>query len=445
MKFYNREEELEALNKVRELSFNEHSMFTVLTGRRRIGKTSLIKKSCNNTPTVYLFVSRSNEALLCQSFAEEIRTALNIFVPDGIISFAELFQFLMDVGTRAKFNLVIDEFQEFFFINSEVYSKMQHIWDSYRLKSNINLVVSGSVYTLMTKIFKDEKEPLFGRADRILKLMPFSISVLKEIMTDNGIPLPECNEELLALYSFTGGVPKYVEMLVENGCHGLMDVMVDFMVQPDSPFLTEGKNLLIQEFGKQYGNYFSILASIANGKNTLTEMESLMGNISLSGQLKRLEEDYELIKKKRPLFAKEGSQTVRYEISDMFLRFWFRYFVKYQNLIELQNYTLLGDIIKKDFPTYSGITLWLYFRKKMMESHEFIDIGSWWSGKNNSNQNEIDIIGIYADNKRALVAEVKRKGREFKPEHFKQKIDFIRTKILSNYEIESCCLSMNDM
>ena len=264
-------------------------------------------------------------------------------------------------------------------------------------------------------------------------------------MTDNGIPLPECNEELLALYSFTGGVPKYVEMLVEIGCHGLMDVMVDFMVQPDSPFLTEGKNLLIQEFGKQYGNYFSILASIANGKNTLTEMESLMGNISLSGQLKRLEEDYELIKKKRPLFAKEGSQTVRYEISDMFLRFWFRYFVKYQNLIELQNYTLLGDIIKKDFPTYSGITLEMYFRKKMMESHEFIDIGSWWSGKNNSNQNEIDIIGIYADNKRALVAEVKRKGREFKPEHFKQKIDFIRTKILSNYEIESCCLSMNDM
>ena len=98
MKFYNREKELEALNKVREFSFNEHSMFTVLTGRRRIGKTSLIKESCNNTPTVYLFVSRSNEALLCQSFAEEIRTALNVFVPDGIISFANLFQFLIIVA-----------------------------------------------------------------------------------------------------------------------------------------------------------------------------------------------------------------------------------------------------------------------------------------------------------------------------------------------------------
>ena len=99
-------------------------------------------------------------------------------------------------------------------------------------------------------------------------------------MTDNGIPLPECNEELLALYSFTGGVPKYVEMLVENGCHGLMDVMVDFMVQPDSPFLTEGKNLLIQEFWKNSMEIiFSILASIANGKNTLTENGKPYGGI----------------------------------------------------------------------------------------------------------------------------------------------------------------------
>lgn len=153
MKFYNREKELEALNKVRELAFNKHSMFTVLTGRRRIGKTLLIKKSCDSTPTVYLFVSRSNEAALCRSYTDEIRTALNIFVPEGINTFADTFQFLMDTGTRMKFNLVIDEFQEFFFINPEIYSKMQNIWDEYRLKSNVNLVVSGSVYTLITKIF----------------------------------------------------------------------------------------------------------------------------------------------------------------------------------------------------------------------------------------------------------------------------------------------------
>lgn len=442
MKFYNREKELEALNKVRELSFNKHSMFTVLTGRRRIGKTLLIKRSCDGTPTVYLFVSRSNEAALCRSYVDEIRSALNVFVPDGISTFADTFQFLMDTGTRMRFNLVIDEFQEFFFINPEVYSKMQNIWDEYRLKSNVNLIVSGSVYTLITKIFKDEKEPLFGRADRILKLMPFTTSVLKEILIDHA---GHCsNEELLALYTFTGGVPKYVEMIIDNGDYSISR-MVNFMITQDSPFLTEGKNLLIQEFGKQYGNYFSILTFIANGKTTIPELESMMGNITLAGQMKRLEEDYEIIRKKRPIFAKDTTKNVRYEISDMFLRFWFRYFTKYQKLIELQNYKVLSEIIINDFPTYSGETLEMYFRQKMIESQEFIDIGSWWAGKNNNDQNEIDIIGIYADSKRALVAEVNRQRKNFKPELLQQKIEFICTKILSKYEIESKCFTMEDM
>ena len=103
-------------------------------------------------------------------------------------------------------------------------------------------------------------------------------------------------DDLLALYTFTGGVPKYIEQFMDNGCTS-MENMVDFMLQPDSSFLTEGQALLIQEFGKKYGNYFSILSAISNGKNTLPEMETVMGGMSLGGQLKRLEEDYDLIKK----------------------------------------------------------------------------------------------------------------------------------------------------
>lgn len=272
--------------------------------------------------------------------------------------------------------------------------------------------------------------------------MPFTTSVLKEILIEYA---GHCsNEELLALYTFTGGIPKYVEMIIDNGDYSIPG-MINFMVAQDSPFLTEGKNLLIQEFGKQYGNYFSILTFIANGNTTIPEMESMMGNISLSGQMKRLEEDYEIIRKTRPIFSKDTTKNVRYEISDMFLRFWFRYFIKYQKLIELQNYKVLSEIIINDFPTYSGETLEMYFRQKMIESQEFIDIGSWWAGKNHSDQNEIDIIGIYSDSKRALVAEVKRQRKNFKPELLQQKIEFIRTKILSKYEIESRCLTMEDM
>lgn len=440
MKFYNREEELQMLDKGRHTSFELHSQMTVLTGRRRIGKTSLILKSCEDTPTIYLFVSRSNEAALCKSFTESIASVFNMYVPEEK-SFSRLFQFLMELGKREKYNLVIDEFQEFFYINPEVYSKMQDIWDRTRKDSHVNLIVSGSVYTLMNKIFRDYREPLYGRADSILKLSAFTTPVLKQILAD--YKSDYSNDDLLALYTFTGGVPKYVEFLMDKGCTD-MESMVDAILKQDSTLLTEGKTMLIQELGKKYGNYFSLLAAIAGGSNTFPILEEEMGK-NMGGLLNRLEDDYELIKKKRPILAKEGTQAVKYEISDLFLRFWFRYFVKYQQYIEIGNLKGLADIIKSDYPTYSGLTLEMYFRQRMIESHNFRDIGSWWQGKNNTDQNEIDIVGIYADNKRALIAEVKRQRKNFKPELLEKKVEVIRNKILSKYEIESMCLTLQDM
>ena len=93
MKFYNREKELALLEKTRQIAFTQHSQMTVLTGRRRIGKTKLILKSCEESPTVYLFVSRSNEAMLCRGFAQHINSVLsNIFIPESIDSFADVFE-----------------------------------------------------------------------------------------------------------------------------------------------------------------------------------------------------------------------------------------------------------------------------------------------------------------------------------------------------------------
>lgn len=441
MKFYNREKELATLEKVRNMAFSNHSQMLVLTGRRRIGKTSLIFKSCEGSPTVYLFVSRSNEADLCARFISEIRQSLDVYIPE-IFKFGELFRFLMDLGKRMKYNLIIDEFQEFYYINPEIYSLLQDVWDRYRKESHVNLIISGSVYTLMNKIFRDAKEPLYGRADSILKLQPFTTSVFKEILADHK---PDyAKDDLLALYTFTGGVPKYIELFMDNGCTG-MESMVDYMLQPESPFITEGRALLVQEFGKKYGNYFSIISAISNGRTTLPEIEAAMGGVSLGGQLKRLEEDYGLVRKKRPILSKESSQAVRYEVSDMFLRFWFRYFIKYQSYIEIQNYERLAGIIKDDYTTFSGIALEMYFRRQMMESKEFAEIGSWWQGKNSAQQCEIDIVGLYAGGKRALVAEVKRQAKNFKPELFANKIETLRNKALFNYEIESRLFTMDDM
>ena len=443
MKFFDRKSELAQLERQRKIAFNDHSQMTVLTGRRRIGKTMLIRKSCEESTMVYLFVSRSNEAMLCSGFAKVINETLkSIFVPIQIDSFADLFEMLMRAGRTEKFNLVIDEFQEFFYINPTVFSKIQDIWDRYKDTTHVFFVASGSVYTLMNRIFLDAKEPLYGRCDSIIKLKPFATNVLKEVLAE--YKPGYTSEDLLALYAFTGGVPKYVDLLMQNECTDV-NAMIDYIVQPYSTFVDEGNALLIQEFGRKYGNYFALLADIAGGRNTLAELGQSMGDTNIAGHIKRLEEDYELIAKKRPIFAKEATQTVRFEISDLFLKFWFRYFVKYRSMVELENYGLLAELIKADYPTYSGLVLESYFKQKMAESGEYRNIGSWWQAKKGKEACEIDIVGIKADNKTAVVAEVKRLRKNFKPDEFAKKVELIRNKVLANYAIDAICLTMEDM
>ena len=121
-------------------------------------------------------------------------------------SASSLFQYMMEIAGQRAFNLVIDEFQEFYNINNSIYSDIQNIWDRYRKETKMNLIVCGSIYSLMNKIFQNNKEPLFGRADIIIKLSPFSLPVLKEIMYDYYPTYT--NDDLLALYTFTGGIPK---------------------------------------------------------------------------------------------------------------------------------------------------------------------------------------------------------------------------------------------
>lgn len=141
-------------------------------------------KAVEDMPTVYLFVGRKSEATLCSEFIPVIGQSLDVFVPMEIRTFRSLFQYLMELSSQKPFNLVIDEFQEFYNINESVYSDMQNIWDTYRKKSKMNLIVSGSVYSLMQKIFQNNKEPLFGRADNIIKLSAFDLATLKEIIFD---------------------------------------------------------------------------------------------------------------------------------------------------------------------------------------------------------------------------------------------------------------------
>ncbi|MBD5291236.1 MAG: AAA family ATPase [Bacteroides sp.] len=443
MKFYNRTKEIEELRRIQRRAFDSRSRMTVITGRRRIGKTSLaLHATQGEYPTVYLFVSRKNEAALCEEFAGLISSSLDCYVPSEIKSFKSLFQMLMEVAKTRKFNLIIDEFQEFFNINPSVYSDMQNIWDYYRNDTHVNLLLMGSVYSMMHKIFENYHEPLFGRADAMIRLSGFGTETMKEIMQD--FRPDYTNDELLALYTITGGVPKYIELLCDDTDLSI-EGMFDYVVRENSLFVNEGRNLLIEEFGKDYGLYFSVLSCIASGINTQGGIESALGGVTVAGHLKRLIEDYSLIKRVRPILSKPRSQNVQYEINDNFLRFWFNYFDRNQTLVELNNFEYLRQMVLSDYPTFSGLTLEKWFRLKMMESHKYADIGSWWERKKGKEANEIDIVALSIDGKIALVAEVKRQQRNYDHKAFMEKVDCIKTSILSKYELETQLFTLDDM
>ncbi|MEA1916870.1 MAG: ATP-binding protein [Campylobacterota bacterium] len=434
MKFYNREKELKNLMDIEESS-KESSKMTVIIGRRRIGKTKLIQEAYKKK--IYLFVSKKNEALLCEEFISIIQNSLNVKIFGQIGKFKELFEYLMELATTRHFTLVIDEFQEFIQINGSIYSDMQNIWDNYKDSSQMNLILSGSIYSLMKKIFEDKKEPLFGRANNKIHLKPFSVKTIKEILKEN---YPEyTNDDLLSFYILSGGVAKYVEIIVDKSAFTIA-LQLELIFDEYSLFLEEGKNLLIEEFGKEYTTYFSILSLIASSKTSRVEIESILGK-NVGGYLDRLENEYTVIKRVKPIFAKEGSRTLKYEIIDNFFNFWFRFIYKYKSAIEIENYEYVKDIVKRDYTMYSGRFLEKYFIEKLKLSNNFSDIGTYWE---RGNQNEIDIVCVNDEKKSLLIAEVKRQSKKIDVNILRQKSLKLVSKY-KKYKVDYVAYSLDDM
>jgi uncharacterized protein len=439
MKFYNREKEILRIQEIQKQSLTT-AQFTVITGRRRIGKTQLLLHANIGQPTLYFFVARKAESFLCQDFLHEIKEKLHIPVLGDVSSFGVLFKYLMEYSKITPFTLIIDEFQEFFHIAPSVYSEMQHYWDVNKDESKINLMVCGSVFSLMHKIFENSKEPLFGRATHLLKIRPFTTSVLKEIL--NHYNPSWTPGDLLALFSFSGGVAKYVQLFIDEGAYTTQS-MIDRIVREDSLFLQEGKNMLIEEFGKEYANYFTILSAIARGQNTRSKIEAIV-NKEIGGYLTKMERDYNLISKSTPIFAKAETKNVRYTIEDNFLAFWFRFIYKYSHIVEIGAFDELKKIIHRDYSTFSGKILERYFRTKLTEEKRFTRIGGYWDRKG---ETEIDLIAVNELENYAEFIEVKRNATEINLEKLREKsYAFMRaTGELKDYRISYRGLSMKDM
>lgn len=336
--------------------------------------------------------------------------------------FRDVFALLIDVAKKERFTLIIDEFQEFYAVNTAVYSEIQRLWDLNKSACNLNLICIGSVYSLMHRIFEEAKEPLFGRADRILLLKPFSIGNIRVVLHDYRHNDPKT---LFDCFALTGGLPKYLEILASNGALPY-DAMLEFMLSEHSPFLNEGRNLLIEEFGREYGTYFSILELIASGKTARTEIESVL-EISVGAYLARLEQDYGLISRKKPINARPNARLLKYFIKDNFLNFWFRFIFRNRSAVETGNYAYIREVIDRDSATWSGLMLERFFHELFAESGDYNQIGSYWE---KGNQNEIDLVAVNDLNKTLTIAEIKLNKARINPEALKKKAE----KLLASYQ-----------
>jgi hypothetical protein len=435
MKFYDRELETATLRTIEATSHN-FSQLTVITGRRRIGKTTLIKHTFDTDKIIYFFVARKSETLLCKELTEIVIDTLGEEI-GTFTSMARLFSAIMQIAKRQQFTMVFDEFQNFKYVNESFFSDMQNIWDSNKEQSHINLIVCGSLYSMMTKIFDDSKEPLYGRATSRIKLRAFPLRTLKEILRDNNPDFTA--DDLLTLYMITGGVAKYVELLVMRKAFTKADIL-NTVLSYGSYFIDEGREMLSDEFGKDYGKYFSILSAIASGYNTRGDIKSYTG-IEAGGYLDKLEKNYDLIYRYRPYLSSEESQNVKYGIKDNFLNFWFRFIYKYHSAIEIGNLTYVIEKVAEDYSTFSRWVLERYFRQQYRETGNYNIVTNYWE---KNGQNEIDLIAANDVDRKIVIGEIKRNASRIDIHRLEQKSANIVMK-RKGWKVEYVGLSLNDI
>ncbi len=441
MDFFGREEEISSLRRIRAAS-HEWARFTVVTGRRRIGKTEIMKRAFGDGADtfVYLLITRQSEPTLCETLQSEVERQLGTPMLGKARSFAEILESLLRVAVTRPVTLVIDEFQEFVRVNPAVFGDVQRLWDAYHRSAKINLVVCGSVTRLMKKVFFDKAEPLYGRNTGHLKVAAFPTLLLKEILA-SGKP-GYTKKDLLALWSITGGVARYVQLLMDDRAY-TKEKMIASVFDKASPFVDEGRILLAEEFGGEHTTFFSVLSEISAGKTKFGELSTSIGP-DIGTYLSRLEQDYGIIRRQIPAFEHRGSHNSAYRIDDCFLRFWFRFVFKYGAWLEFGRRKDLENLVLRDFDAFSGYALERYFVWKFATEGTFTHVEGWWDRKG---ENEIDLVCEDEPAGKITFYEVKRSIDRYDAAQLAAKVEafFKKNPQKRTLNVSMGCLSLDDM
>ncbi len=434
MRFYGRKKELSMLRSIKERSMTE-STFTTVLGKRRAGKTSLILESVRGTKYVYLFVTRLDQKMLCERMQRAVSDA-GIDIHGRIETVGDLLKALMFHSRVEPITVIIDEFQELRNVEPSIFDDIQMVWDSYRDGAHMNLIISGPAQA-MAGIIDDDEQPLYDRPAYKILVEPFPLAQMRAILQEHNPDLT--HEDELMTFMLTGGVPYYVAALMDSGAV-TAEKMLETALSNGSVFLTDGNSLLASEFGKDCRTYASILQLISQGYEKRSEIESILG-IQAGAYLERLEKVQGIIRQESPVPMRPNSRNSRWTVSDMYLRFYFRFVQPYSDYIELGRSDLHLRSVRARLAEYEGRVLEDFFRRRISEESEFTEIGGFW---NRDGTIEIDIVVIDDVGKTAELIEVKRNPAKLDMGKLKEKGKAVAT-MLTGYEMTYRGLSMDDV
>lgn len=431
MKFIGREQELNDLNR----EYRRDGGFVVIYGRRRVGKTTLIKEFIKNKTAFYFLATKEVESQSMKRFAGVIaRTTKNAMLQKVVFSdWLDLFQTIADYKPGEKKVVVIDEFPYLVKINPAFPSVVQNAWDEILKDQNVMLILCGSLISMMKKHALSYESPLYGRRTAQIRLAPLSFTTAME---HQKLSFTDTVEQ----YAVTGGVPKYMEFF--SGDESLYD-QIEGTVLSKNGFLYEEPNFLLMDEIQVPTNYFSIIKAIADGKHKLGAIAGTLGleTSALTPYLKTLDE-LGFVEKRVPVTEKnvEKSRKGLYFISDNFLRFWFRYVYPYKGELELDNTQIVLEELNKDFIeqfvafSYEDVCKNIFVNLCAGGAIDFTPskIGAYWLNDLNGNT-EIDVMAVDATHKILFAGECK---------YHKQPVDAdvyfdLRRKIEGSAEINS--------
>lgn len=402
MEFLDRNEEIAELKRV--LSPDKSAKFAVVFGRRRLGKSTLIKRVL--TPKdVYYMVGDLVDNVQLEMFQELVSQK---FPEMGMVKFSgweELFLMLNRL-TDEQFTLCLDEFPYMVKHSPELPSILQRILDTKELK--YNLVICGSSQRMMQKMILSQSEPLYGRANAVLDIRPISIPYLQEGLHLNPI-------ETIEEYSVWGGVPRYWELREEY--QSLSEAIRGMLLGPTTVLYDEPKKVFLDDMTATVQSE-SLMAVIAGGANRLSEIASRMGRdaTSLSAPLDRLIQ-MSYIRREIP-FGESPKKSKRsiYRINDPMMSFYYSFIMPNMSSLARGRKQIVMNEIDDKFSEYVA-QHWEHICREAVSGNKLFgyrwgEASRWWgtvptNEKGKFKEMEFDVVAESTDGKALLIGECK--------------------------------------